>query len=124
MSNAALLSRGGSQVNGFQDLVGHLAGLGHRDFGHVASRVDTWTFHARHAAIAEAVAAVPDANLQVAHPMMDVGSARSAAERLLTAVPRSTALICDDDVLATGAYKAARALGLEIPPRCLDHRLW
>jgi LacI family transcriptional regulator len=102
-------------VSGFRDLVCHLAGLGHRDFGHVASGVDTWTFHARHAAIAEAVTAVPGARLRVAQTTMDVASARRAAEQLLTAAPRPTALICDDDVLATGAYKAVRGLGLKIP---------
>ncbi|NUS10799.1 MAG: substrate-binding domain-containing protein, partial [Streptomyces sp.] len=39
-----------------------------------------------------------------------------AAVRALTAPgPRPTALLCDDDVLAAGACKGARTLGLSVP---------
>ncbi|MCZ4515090.1 substrate-binding domain-containing protein, partial [Streptomyces sp. ActVer] len=42
--------------------------------------------------------------------------ALAAAEAALAAPgPRPTALVCDDDKLAGGAYKAARRLGLRIP---------
>jgi LacI family transcriptional regulator len=41
--------------------------------------------------------------------------ARDAALQLLDAHPGLTALFCDDDVLASGAYLAARELGRRIP---------
>jgi DNA-binding LacI/PurR family transcriptional regulator len=40
----------------------------------------------------------------------------AAARTALTAPgPRPTALVCDDDLLAAGACKAARRLGLRVP---------
>lgn len=49
-------------------------------------------------------------------PPLEVHAARAAAERALTGPgPRPTALICDSDVLAAGAVKAVRKLGLRVP---------
>ena len=49
-------------------------------------------------------------------PRSTYGPAREAAEQAL-AVPgaRPTAIVCDDDILAAGACKAARRLGLRVP---------
>lgn len=44
-----------------------------------------------------------------------VGAARAAARRLLTRVPRPTALFCASDRLAAGALQAACELGLSVP---------
>lgn len=42
--------------------------------------------------------------------------ARQAAERALSGPgPRPTAIVCDDDILAAGACKAVRRLGLRVP---------
>ncbi|RFU39329.1 LacI family transcriptional regulator, partial [Actinomadura logoneensis] len=57
-------------------IVAHLAALGHRRFGHVASSIDQWTFHARGRALAEAVAAVPGATLAREDAALDVAAAR------------------------------------------------
>lgn len=47
---------------------------------------------------------------------LDVRAGREAAERALSLPgPRPTAIICDDDILAAGACKAARRLGLRVP---------
>lgn len=101
--------------DGMRAIVAHLAGLGHRRFGHVASSIDQWTFHARGRALADAVAAVPGATLVREDAALDVAAAKDAAGRLLGGPDRPTALVCDDDVMSAGAYKAARARGLEIP---------
>ncbi|WP_199485291.1 LacI family DNA-binding transcriptional regulator [Actinomadura craniellae] len=101
-------------AGGMRALVGHLAGLGHRRFGHLAAAVDEWTFRDRGAALAEAVAALPDGRLVRAETAIDVPAARVAARDLLAGA-RPTALLCDDDQIAAGAYKAARGLGLEVP---------
>ncbi|MGK5551818.1 LacI family DNA-binding transcriptional regulator [Actinomadura kijaniata] len=105
-------------ADGMRALVAHLAGLGHRRFGHVAATVNQWTFHIRHAALAAAVAEA-GGTLARAAGALDIAAAKDAAGRLLDAAPdpaaRPTALVCDDDLMAAGAYKAARARGLEVP---------
>ncbi|GAA0964756.1 LacI family DNA-binding transcriptional regulator [Actinocorallia libanotica] len=93
-----------------RDLTGHLADLGHHRIGHVAADIDVWTFQCRAAALA---ARVPDVVTERAAISFTTGF--EAATRLLTRHDRPTALVCDDDTLAVGAYKAARALGLDVP---------
>jgi LacI family transcriptional regulator len=44
-----------------------------------------------------------------------VSDSRKAALRLLRAAPRPTAVVCHNELLAPGVYKAARELGLHIP---------
>ncbi|MFD0685191.1 LacI family DNA-binding transcriptional regulator [Actinomadura fibrosa] len=102
-------------ADGMRDLVAHLAGLGHRRFGHVAAAVDQWTFRVRAEALAAAVAALPGGVLARSECAIEATSAREAAARLLARPDPPTALVCDDDLLAAGAYKAARALGLDVP---------
>ena len=103
-------------ADGIRQVTEHLLGLGHRRFLHLASAVGSWTFDVRARALAEAVRGVPDAVVRTAHAPLEVGAGRAAAERALTtAGPRPTAVVCDDDVLAAGACKAARRLGLRVP---------
>ena len=101
--------------DGMRSVVAHLAGLGHRRFGHLAAAVDEWTFRARGDAAARAVDGLHGGSLVRESGAIDVDSAKAAAGRLLDRTDRPTALICDDDLLAAGVYKAARARGLEIP---------
>ncbi|XRQ11460.1 LacI family DNA-binding transcriptional regulator [Actinomadura welshii] len=96
-------------------IAAHLADLGHRRIGHVGAAVDQWTFHARAGALATAVAALPGGALARAACAIEVAAAKDAAGRLLDRPDRPTALVCDDDLIAAGAYKAARARGLDIP---------
>ncbi|MFI6518338.1 LacI family DNA-binding transcriptional regulator [Spirillospora sp. NPDC050679] len=102
-------------ADGMRAIAAHLGALGHRRIGHVAAEPDQWTFHVRGAALAAAVAALPGGALTRAATAIDIAAAKAAAGRLLDAPERPTALVCDDDVLAAGAYKAARARGLEVP---------
>lgn len=106
-------------ADGMRRIIGHLAGLGHRRFGHLAAAVDEWTFHARAGALAGAVRAAPGGSLLQEHAALDITAARTAALALLSRSlhrpGRPTALVCDDDLIAAGAYKAARSLGLRIP---------
>ncbi|MEU6984347.1 LacI family DNA-binding transcriptional regulator [Streptomyces sp. NPDC046324] len=100
-------------ADGMRQVTAHLRGLGHRRFVHLASAVPSWTFDVRAAALADALG---DADVRTVRAPLDVDGARAAAERALTGPgPRPTALICDDDVLAAGACKAARRLGLRVP---------
>ncbi|MEU6081193.1 LacI family DNA-binding transcriptional regulator [Streptomyces sp. NPDC047108] len=103
-------------ASGMRLMTEHLLGLGHRRFVHIASAVDSWTFRVRHAALDEALRAAPDAVVRREPAELDVDAGRLAAERALTRPgPRPTALVCDDDILAAGACKAVRRLGLRVP---------
>ncbi|MEU4267487.1 LacI family DNA-binding transcriptional regulator [Streptomyces sp. NPDC026092] len=100
-------------ADGMRQVTAHLLGLGHRRFVHLASAVPSWTFDVRAAALADALS---DAHVRTVRAPLDVDGARAAAEQALTGPgPRPTALICDDDILAAGACKAARRLGLRVP---------
>lgn len=100
---------------GFRAIVAHLTGLGHRRIGHLASTVDAWTFRTRHSTIAAELRSVPGARLLRQPTAIDIPAARAAARLLLGRADRPSAVICDDDVIAAGAYKACRDLGLSIP---------
>ncbi|WP_433333555.1 LacI family DNA-binding transcriptional regulator [Spirillospora sp. CA-294931] len=101
--------------DGMRAIAGHLLGLGHRDIGHVSAAVDQWTFRARAEALADAVGAVPGTTLVRASTPIHVASAKDAAGALLDRPSPPTALVCDDDLIAAGVYKAARARGLDVP---------
>ncbi len=101
---------------GMGRLVEHLLALGHRRVAHLAAAVDSWTFHVRAAALATALRAMPGTSVHTEYAPLSVAGGLSAAERALAAPgARPTALVCDDDVLAAGACKAVRRLGLRVP---------
>jgi LacI family transcriptional regulator len=103
-------------ADGIRQVTRHLLALGHLSFTHLAGNVDTWTFRVRAEAAAAELSGVPGAALRTEWCALDVGAAREAAVRALTGSgPRPTALICDGDILAAGACKAARGLGLRVP---------
>ncbi|MFJ9033575.1 LacI family DNA-binding transcriptional regulator [Streptomyces sp. NPDC102274] len=103
-------------ADGMRQIAGHLLALGHRRLVHLSSAVASWTFDVRAAALAETVREVPDAVLGTVSAPLEVDAARVATERALTRPgPRPTALVCDDDILAAGACKAVRRLGLRVP---------
>ncbi|MGA5577473.1 LacI family DNA-binding transcriptional regulator [Streptomyces koyangensis] len=103
-------------ADGMRQAAGHLLELGHRDLVHLAADVDSWTFEVRAAALAAAVSVVPGARLRTRRCALGVAEAQAAVTALLTAPgARPTALVCDDDLLAAGACKAARRLGVRVP---------
>ncbi|MFJ8851146.1 LacI family DNA-binding transcriptional regulator [Streptomyces sp. NPDC102437] len=103
-------------ADGMRQVAEHLLALGHRRFVHLASAVGSWTFAVRGRALHEALRAVPGTSVRTVTAALDVHAGRVAAEHMLAAPgPRPTALVCDDDILAAGACKAARRLGLRVP---------
>ncbi|MEV6314956.1 LacI family DNA-binding transcriptional regulator [Streptomyces sp. NPDC051776] len=103
-------------AGGMRLMAEHLLSLGHRRFLHIASAVDSWTFRVRRAALGEALGAVPGAVARREPAELTVDAGRRAAEHALAPPgPRPTALVCDDDILAAGACKAVRRLGLRVP---------
>ncbi len=103
-------------ADGMRQVTDHLAALGHRRITHLAAAVDSWTFRVRGAAFDAALADLPGAVAHRQPAELSVAGGQQAARLALTAPgPRPTALVCDDDVLAAGACKAARRLGLRVP---------
>jgi DNA-binding LacI/PurR family transcriptional regulator len=103
-------------ADGVRQVAEHLLSLGHRRFLHLAADVPSWTFEVRARELAARLAEVPGTSVHTARAPISIEGARAAAETALSeASPRPTAIICDDDKLAAGAYKAARRLGLRIP---------
>lgn len=103
-------------ADGVRQVAGHLLALGHRRLVHLAADVDSWTFALRADTLAAVLRGVPDARLHTAPAALGVGAGLRAAHTALTGPgPRPTALICDDDILAAGACKAVRRLGLRVP---------
>ncbi|MEV0263398.1 LacI family DNA-binding transcriptional regulator [Streptomyces sp. NPDC050617] len=101
---------------GMRHVAEHLLTLGHRRFAHIAARIDSWTFAVRAEALAATLHRTPDATVRTEPAALGVAQGRLAAERALSGPgPRPTALVCDDDLLAAGACKAARRLGLRVP---------
>ncbi|MFD9304866.1 LacI family DNA-binding transcriptional regulator [Streptomyces sp. NPDC060048] len=113
-SHAAAAHVNLAMADGMRQVTEHLLGLGHHRILHLASAVDSWTFTVR----ADALAALlgPSTELRTVRAPLSVDGARTAAEAALTAPgARPTAIVCDDDILAAGACKAARRLGLRVP---------
>ncbi|MFJ6741905.1 LacI family DNA-binding transcriptional regulator [Streptomyces sp. NPDC091279] len=114
-------SHGATTVNldiadGTRQIADHLLGLGHRHFLHLAADIASWTFDVRARELATRLTTTPGTTLRTAHAPITIHDALTATEAALrTPGPRPTALVCDDDKLAAGAYKAARRLGLHIP---------
>ncbi|MCY0959431.1 LacI family DNA-binding transcriptional regulator [Streptomyces sp. H27-H5] len=103
-----------AMADGMRQAVTHLLDHGHRRFLHLASAVDSWTFDIRAKALPALLG--PSTELRTIRAPLTVHGARTAMEALLEAPgPRPTAVICDDDILAAGACKAARRLGLRVP---------
>lgn len=103
-------------ADGVRQVAEYLLNLGHRHFLHLAADVPSWTFEVRARELAARVAAVTGTTVRTARAPISIDDALTAAEAALSAPgPRPTALVCDDDKLAAGAYKAARRLGLRIP---------
>ncbi len=92
----------------------HLLGLGHRRIARLAGDSGHGTFARR----AEAVRGVlREAQLDFvasAGSAFDLCAAQGAARALLLE-HAPTAIVCDDDLLAAGAYRAARSLGWRVP---------
>ncbi len=103
-------------TDGIRQLTDHLLGLGHRRILHLAADIASWTFEVRAHELAARVGEVPGTSLLTVSAPISIEDARTVAETALSAKgPRPTAIVCDDDKLAAGAYKAARRLGLRIP---------
>lgn len=101
-------------AGGMRAAVEHLAALGHRRIGHLRSTLSAHTFRSRQAAFEEAARGMDVVEVGVSINE-GLAAARGAARILLDRPDRPPAVVCDDDVVASGLYQAAAELGLRIP---------
>lgn len=99
-------------ADGMAAAVHHLVGLGHSRICHFAAQQRTSTFAARAQGFRRAAAGLRARTVRLE---LTVEAAEEAARTLLTPQSRVTAVVCDDDILAAGIYRAARQLGIDIP---------
>ena len=104
-------------ADGTRLAVEHLLELGHRRIGHLAAAYDKETFRIRDLTYRSIVGAAGllDGDAVEARARFDIESSTAAARSMLARHRRPTAIVCDDDLLAAGVYKAARSMGLDIP---------
>lgn len=97
--------------------VGHLLSLGHRRIAHLAAHIDVETFRVRQRVYERllSVAGIPLRADYQATAGVDLEESCSAVLGLLRSPEPPTAIFCDDDLMAAGAYKAARILQLRVP---------
>ncbi|MFT8246645.1 LacI family DNA-binding transcriptional regulator [Roseomonas sp. BN140053] len=95
----------------------HLLAAGHRRLAFLGGPRGLLSTVERHAGFAEAVHAADPAARIVFEDYGDYSAAqgRSAAERLLRAVPSATAVFATSDETALGVLAAARALAVPVP---------
>lgn len=104
-------------VSGAEEAADFVLGLGHREIGLVLGPATTSTSREREAgydgALARHGVVVPPSRRRSGPYSYESGYAH--AIELLSAPEPPTALVCGNDVLAIGAYEAARRLRLEVP---------
>ena len=99
--------------DGVGQAVAHLLELGHRRIAHLAAAFEAPTFELREAGIRRRLAAAGLQPPPTVHSPITFAHAAEVAGELLES--GATAVLCDDDVLAGGAYLAARERGIRIP---------
>lgn len=100
-----------------QHAVEHLIEHGHQIIGHLAGPPDTTSAIERREGYLAALwkARLPQGPDLVAEGYFQKEGGYLAAKRLLARVPRPTAIFAANDLMALGAWKAAREEGLSVP---------
>ena len=105
------------EYGGVRQALEHLIARGHRNIAMLAGRFSPYILNERYRAfleIAQSHGLSTDARqIRLCDPAVD--SAETACEELLARPDRPTAVLAANDMLAAGAMKAARRLGLRVP---------
>lgn len=97
-------------------VVEHLLALGHRRIGYIGATGRASSLRRYHGyRLTLERASVPRDDLLVVHLDEGADEGELGAFRLLAGEARPTALFCYDDVMALGALRAVRALGMQTP---------
>ncbi|MEO4042414.1 LacI family DNA-binding transcriptional regulator [Hoeflea sp. CAU 1731] len=102
--------------SGIDAVVEHLAGLGHSGIGYLSAAYPKVTFKRRFDYFRKKLR---DLGLEFrngwhSRATFEIEASTSGAQKLVRQ-PAITAIVCDDDLLAAGVYRAARQAGRAIP---------
>jgi DNA-binding LacI/PurR family transcriptional regulator len=100
---------------GMTDVLDYLAALGHRRVVHIAGPAEFVHTRVRAEAFAAATARLGMTESRTVHTDYSDEGGASAARRALVAERPPTALVFDNDVMATAALGVAQELGLAVP---------
>ena len=117
-ANALRTSIGFDNRQSMNSLAKEVLALGHRELGVItAERIGNDRARGRFDGICDAAReqGIDPAALQVEETTYAIDNGAKAFARLMQADPRPTAVLCGNDVLATGALLMARKLGLRVP---------
>lgn len=102
--------------SGIEAVVEHLAGLGHSGIGYLGADYPKVTFQRRFDYFQKKLRDIglDFKNEWHSSATFEIEASTSGAEQLVRR-PEVTAIVCDDDLLAAGVYRAARQAGRAIP---------
>lgn len=115
---APLVSVGFDNRKAMQALAENVIGLGHREIGLISAPVksnDRARERVEGIRAAAQAAGLPDSSLQLVETDYGIETGADAFAQLMGCDVRPTVVMCGNDVLAVGAIKQARDMGLEVP---------
>jgi DNA-binding LacI/PurR family transcriptional regulator len=94
--------------------VAHLVGMGHRRIGHLSRRASLRSARTRAWTDVLRQAGLPH-RAQIECPGESADEARDAVQVLMSRARPPTAIFCHNDVMAFGAFRGLRDMGLHVP---------
>jgi LacI family transcriptional regulator len=116
--NAARLSIGFDNRRAMKTLANEVLALGHTRLGFItAARAGNDRARGRYEGVCDAMAdhGLDPATLCVVETPYGIDTGAAAFERLMRSTTPPTAILCGNDVLAAGALKRAREMGVAVP---------
>ena len=118
MSDAEVPSIGFDNKKSMRELVDKVLDLGHRRIGVIsAETASNDRARARVEAIREALRSprYKDASVEIVETVYDIDAGAVAFRDLMSTATPPTAILCGNDVIAAGALRQARVMGLDVP---------
>ena len=100
---------------GIEKVVNYLHSLGHRKLGFLGHHAMLGPINDRMKALHEAVGRIPELEVRTAADADTLEGGRAAARTLLESGYEPTALVCVNDITATGALRELRERGIRVP---------
>lgn len=117
-SSAKQPAIGFDNARAMADLMRQVLHLGHRDIGFISAPVasnDRARGRVEGARRAMAEAGLPPDDLVVEEIQYGIDTGATAFRKIMAQAPHTTAVVCGNDVLAIGAMRAAKEMGLQVP---------
>jgi len=100
---------------GIDKVIDYLYSMGHRKLGFVGHHATLGPISERVTPVLDAAARYAGLEVRTVADADTMDGGRLAARALLTSGERPTAIVCVNDVMAVGALRAVRELGLRVP---------